>query len=943
MKTSKLFLCVLLSVTTLSEITWGGSYEYTITDLGTLGGALSVANAINNNGQVAGRSSYDSSGYNHAFLWQSGSGIEALGGLGKGNDMTRGINDSRQVVGRSWTGSNYDAVLWDPSTGFHDLGSWDNAGLSAIGEGINNSGQIVGSATDSSGHSHVFVHTGDGSLSPSTDDRGTLGGAHGFGRAINSSGQIVGWSNPSGSPYYHAFLHMGNGPLSPSDDLGTLGGTTSAAYGINGNGQVVGNSTFDSSGYTHAFLWQSGTGMQDLGTLGGTTSAAYGINSSGLVVGDAFTAGGADHAFVRDPNGAMRDLNGLIDPSSGWTLQVANGINNSGQIVGSGLIGGNTHAFLVTPNTMSAGGGTGTTGGIQATFSDMVSPGVVTSTYLTPADSVELQQEIGAAAASQMHFIVPNGQIQLWNVGFNGVASGPTQVVFHYDPTLIGETPESELAIYHFENGGWELLTGVVDINAHTIAVTTDGFSPFALGEVPEPSAFSLLTIGAMCLLGRIWRRTRGAIGVLGVLSYVSVVRSSTTAALRLRACVLILLCLAATQVHAQGLRTLASFNQYRTGGGLFASLTLSGNTLYGTAAYGGPNGAGTVFSLSVDGGDPMVLTSFYPYTIGGASPYAGLTLSSDGTTLYGTTQQGGAKGAGVVFSVPVSGGVPSVLGSFNGSSNGLDPGGLTLVGDTLYGVAGGGGNVLPNYPYGAGVVFSVPVSGGDPAVLAAFDGSNGATPNCELTLIGDTLYGTTAYGGPNGCGTVFSVPVSGGVPTVLASFSASSTGYYASGSLTLSGDTLYGTTAFGGAYGYGTVFSVPVSGGIPTVLASLSDGSSFAGVTLVGNVLYGTTSAGGPYRDGTIFSIPLSGGIPTVLASFNWYDGQNPDGGLVLSGNTLYGTTAAGGDYNNGTVFALTLPEPSTWTLLSIGVVGVSLVAGWRRDRRHRFSILTQ
>ena len=45
----------------------------------------------------------------------------------------------------------------------------------------------------------------------------------------------------------------------------------------------------------------------------------------------------------------MVDLNTLIDPLSGWELVTAWGINDAGQITGYGLIGGETHAFLLTP------------------------------------------------------------------------------------------------------------------------------------------------------------------------------------------------------------------------------------------------------------------------------------------------------------------------------------------------------------------------------------------------------------------------------------------------------------------------------------------------------------------------------------------------------------------------------------------------------------------
>jgi probable HAF family extracellular repeat protein len=50
----------------------------------------------------------------------------------------------------------------------------------------------------------------------------------------------------------------------------------------------------------------------------------------------------------------MSDLNELISPASGWdALQNATAINDKGQIVGSGTIGGQTRAFLMTPNSSS--------------------------------------------------------------------------------------------------------------------------------------------------------------------------------------------------------------------------------------------------------------------------------------------------------------------------------------------------------------------------------------------------------------------------------------------------------------------------------------------------------------------------------------------------------------------------------------------------------------
>src|SRR6266446_4904964 len=76
------------------------------------------------------------------------------------------------------------------------------------------------------------------------------------------------------------------------------------------------------------------------------------------------------------------------------------------------------------------------------------------------------------------------------------------------------------------------------------------------------------------------------------------------------------------------------------------AGLTLSGNTLYGTALSGGSSGWGTVFAVNTDGTGFTNLHSFTalsgPHTStnsDGANPYAGLVLS--GNTLYGTANRG--------------------------------------------------------------------------------------------------------------------------------------------------------------------------------------------------------------------------------------------------------------------------------------------------------------
>jgi len=329
---------------------------------------------------------------------------------------------------------------------------------------------------------------------------------------------------------------------------------------------------------------------------------------------------------------------------------------------------------------------------------------------------------------------------------------------------------------------------------------------------------------------------------------------------------------------------------------------TISGSTLYGLSAAGGVKNRGAIFAIPVEGGAPRILASFDGSN--GAQPWGNLILG--GSNLYGLTSVGGAHNKGTVFRFPVGGPKLTTLASFDGS-NGANPwGGLTLSpdGSTLYGTTRRGG--LKNL----GTVFSIPAHGGAVTSLASFHGDDGAEPMGELLLIGSTLYGTTFGGGSAQQGTVFQVSVTGGPITVLASFQGSD-GARPMGSLALHGTKLYGTTWVGGAHGKGTVFRLPLSGGRITVLASF-DGKNGAGATgsptICRSGICGVTDRGGADDQGTVFRIALDGGPLTVLASFNDRERASPRSTLTLSpdGSTLLGMVTGGGASLPGRLFSM-------------------------------------
>jgi uncharacterized repeat protein (TIGR03803 family) len=249
--------------------------------------------------------------------------------------------------------------------------------------------------------------------------------------------------------------------------------------------------------------------------------------------------------------------------------------------------------------------------------------------------------------------------------------------------------------------------------------------------------------------------------------------------------------------------------------------LSPSGNTLYGTTLNGGPAAKGTIFAVNIDG---TGFTNLYNFSAqepsgensDGAMPWCSLVLS--GNTLYGTALNGGSQGFGTVFAIRTNGTLFSVLHHFQSSSNTAHAHSLVLSGNTLYGT-GNDGSVT-----GSGAVFAIRTDGTGytnlmrfPAVLGdTYTNSHGANPFPGLSLNADTLYGATLGGGYGGKGTVFSLNTNGSGFTSVYHFPAgsgiaatNSDGAYPRGGVVSSGNSVYGTAERGGAFGYGTVFSI--------------------------------------------------------------------------------------------------------------------------------------
>src|SRR6266571_1076014 len=112
----------------------------------------------------------------------------------------------------------------------------------------------------------------------------------------------------------------------------------------------------------------------------------------------------------------------------------------------------------------------------------------------------------------------------------------------------------------------------------------------------------------------------------------------------------------------------------------------------------------------------------------------------------------------------------------------------------------------------------------------------------------------------------------------VVTAFDMPGTNPYA-GLIQASDGNFYGTTLYGGASGYGTVFKVDAAGTLTTLHSfNQSDGANpYAGLIQASDgTFYGTTSQGGVSGYGTVFKIDAAGTL-TTLHSFTGNDGAGP------------------------------------------------------------------
>ena len=322
-KLLSLTACLIVAFTSVAEarvhaFSWDSSTG--MIDLGSLGGD-SIANGINDSGQIVGFSYLADQSTIHMAMWTTTGGIVDLGSIdNSANSEATALNSAGDIVGQGYDANGeYVAFFWSSSTGYVSLGELPQNGF-ANGNDINDSDIIAGSGFGFQSQGFVWRPT---FLRPRYI--GTLpGGATSEALGINNHGHITGTAAlPSGA--LDAFIWTKTGGMR---DIGTVQeGRSTIGFAINDRDEVVGFT----NGIELPFYWSDATGMRLLRSLGGQGTEVFGINNSGAIAGSSQTPANFFHATLWSSYLAPpQDLGTL----PGGSTSVAKGINSSGQAVG---------------------------------------------------------------------------------------------------------------------------------------------------------------------------------------------------------------------------------------------------------------------------------------------------------------------------------------------------------------------------------------------------------------------------------------------------------------------------------------------------------------------------------------------------------------------------------------------------------------------------------
>lgn len=327
----------------------------------------------------------------------------------------------------------------------------------------------------------------------------------------------LGSYDPTGGSLGVRFQQPNESAANAATRISPLSSPLNASVSLAG-GSLSGDLSLD----THGFLDVSGgTADVNLGSVAGVVDVSAGtvsdfsidsltgevnILGSNLIYG-ATTVGTAG-LTIDSSNLTGEIISGYLSDGNEFQLTVAD-------ITGSGAVNlFNDNSELPITGLVTEGetnGGSDFAGGVEVSFDSVTQDGTFTSdAQVTEAGNLDVVLDVTVAPEFE---VTNDDAVQLWELDFDGQFQNDAELVFGYDELLLGDIPEEELAIYHFDESlqVWESLPVLErDTTRNWLRVRTRNFSPFVLGvsAIPEPTSTVLLMGLLLTATGRRFRRT---------------------------------------------------------------------------------------------------------------------------------------------------------------------------------------------------------------------------------------------------------------------------------------------------------------------------------------------------------------------------------------------------------------------------------------------------
>jgi probable HAF family extracellular repeat protein len=388
----------------------------------------------------------------------------------------------------------------------------DPSGISTVAQGINATGQIVGSYTDNSNKTHGFLYT-DGTYVTLDFPGAILTQALG----IDASGQVVGIYIDSNSKE-HSFLFK-NGVFSTIDDPAV---SLTVALGIDNNGDVVGILVDQTA--EHAFIRLASGAFFPNDPPGAMRIAeARGISNDGTQIAGRFDTSTA-HGYL-EINGVFTQLDDTVTNALNTE---AEGVNNAGQVVGEFQLGSFEHGFLYNGGTYTTLDVPGATSTVAFGINDL---GQIVGSYtdsgnhqhgflltITPHNVVK-PDDLNGDRLSDVLWRNTNGSLADWTMNGGNITS--SSFVTANGTVVAPDASFSVAGLSDFSGDGntdvlWRSTSGALIEWRMNGSVITASANVTSNGAAVQPDAsFSVAGVGDFSGDNKsdiLWRSTSGAL-----------------------------------------------------------------------------------------------------------------------------------------------------------------------------------------------------------------------------------------------------------------------------------------------------------------------------------------------------------------------------------------------------------------------------------------------